>query len=265
VFKSLLENGPKATALLSFCVLMLTVLHDWGYFWIIGSKFQSIQTPYDYIANSITWLPLSLGLITLYLVATRLTLMIGRRSRDDFKSTPHRLIQETQNRQYTRVAVLGFVATLLCGSFWYVFRFPVGVLFGTFTIVTGYCSILCVWLRFANFRQSPDLTLVIMILSGFVPLIAGMSFAGGVVEAIDALSSFNKNVYGLKQKDVPDRHVLLLRSLDKGVLTYDLASSQIAFTRWDSLIGIDHATIPILSHRGFCGATEHICSPPEAP
>jgi hypothetical protein len=55
--KSILDNGPKATALLSFCILMLTVFHDWGYFSIIGVKFQFLQTPYDYIANSITWLP----------------------------------------------------------------------------------------------------------------------------------------------------------------------------------------------------------------
>jgi hypothetical protein len=63
---SVLENGTKATALLSFAVLMLTVFHDWGYYWVVGPKFQSLQTTYDYIASSITWLPLSLAMLAIY-------------------------------------------------------------------------------------------------------------------------------------------------------------------------------------------------------
>jgi hypothetical protein len=55
-----LDNVPKAVAILSFAVLIVTVLYDWGYFWVVGLRFQSLQTPYDQLANSIEWLPYSL-------------------------------------------------------------------------------------------------------------------------------------------------------------------------------------------------------------
>ena len=58
--KDALDNAPKAIAILSFAVLIVTVLHDWGYFWVVGLRFQSVQTAYDHLANSIEWLPYSL-------------------------------------------------------------------------------------------------------------------------------------------------------------------------------------------------------------
>src|SRR5947209_5946132 len=56
----LLDNVPKAIALLSATALLLTIVHDWGYFWIVGNRYLSIQTPYDHLTNSIEWLPQAL-------------------------------------------------------------------------------------------------------------------------------------------------------------------------------------------------------------
>jgi hypothetical protein len=68
--KNLIDNLGKFIAALSFALLTVTVLHDWGYFWLLGSRFQCIQTPYDYLANAIEWLPLHLALFLLALLCS---------------------------------------------------------------------------------------------------------------------------------------------------------------------------------------------------
>jgi hypothetical protein len=67
--KEILDLVPKAIALLSFAVLALTVVHEWGYFWVLGSHFQAVASAYDYFSNSILWLPQNLLLLLLGLGA----------------------------------------------------------------------------------------------------------------------------------------------------------------------------------------------------
>jgi hypothetical protein len=267
VLKSFLENGPKTTALLSFFVLMLTVFHDWGYFWIIGSKFQSVQTPYDYIANSITWLPLSLALVALHVgaVGALVNFTIQRPTdQHDFQSAPLRIIRAKIKKQFDTIAIAGTVTTLLMGACSYVYKFPHKELFGSFALMTAYVAIFAALVPRAAFWDPLKQDFRLALLISAVPIIVILSFIGGVGEALYSLSS-RQNVYALRQKDASYKQVSLLRSLDKGVLTYDFGNHQIAFTRWDVLNGIDHAIFPAQHKGSTCDVTEHICSTPEPP
>jgi hypothetical protein len=266
VLKSLVENGPKATALLSFFVLMLTVFHDWGYFWIIGSKFQSLQTPYDYITNSITWLPLSLALLALYVGASGFIIsqLISRRSTVEFDSQPPNLRRAWLRQQLYRLTMLCAGLTLVSGAIWYVTKFPIAPVFGACTFVSVYVMIACVFYARATRYEWSQAVVPLTALISFVPIIVGLSFMGGLVEALAALSS-RQNVYALRQKAVPDKQVLLLRSLDKGALTYNLRDNKIAFTRWDDLVGIDHTFFPARREGSICNFTDHICNAAETP
>jgi len=236
VFKSLLENGPKATALLSFFVLMLTVFHDWGYFWIIGSKFQSLQTPYDYIANSITWLPVSLALVALYFGVVRLLLEVILQIRrtdeyDDSQSAPLRITRLNLKKRFNPVAIIGAVTTLVMGATSYVAKFPEKELFGSLAVMTAYAAVFSALVpRAAFWDQSLKQDIRLAILIWFGPMIVILTFVGGVAEAMYSLST-RHNVYALRQKDAAYKQVSVLRSLDKGVLMYDVLNHRIAFTR----------------------------------
>jgi len=99
----------------------------------------------------------------------------------------------------------------------------------------------------------------------FLPAILGLAFALGQVEALFSIYSLS-NVYALTEKDrAVTKHVLLLRSLDKGVLTYDLGAKKVVFMRWDALTSVDHVFHPPKIDPTFCEITEHICANPESP
>jgi hypothetical protein len=153
--------------------------------------------------------------------------------------------------------------TLFFGASSYVFKFPQKEMCAGLALVAAYVTALTALIPHAAFwdqslKQDSRLTILISV----VPMIVGLSFLGGGLEALYSLSSL-QNVYALRQKGSPDKQVSLLRSLDKGALTYDLGNHRIAFTRWDVLNGIDRAIFP---NRGsICDVTDHICSAPESP
>lgn len=129
--KSLLENGPKALALMSFSAVVVTMFHDWGYYWIIGSKFQSVRTPYDYIANSIAWLPLSLSIFAVYVfVAVAVGSFFARRRGEDADVMPNNSWARARIKlRFARVAMFGAVVTVIAAVSYYFLRSPFNVLF----------------------------------------------------------------------------------------------------------------------------------------
>jgi hypothetical protein len=46
--KGLLERFPTVAAVLSFSVLILTVVHECGYFFVVGAHFQTLVSATDY-------------------------------------------------------------------------------------------------------------------------------------------------------------------------------------------------------------------------
>jgi hypothetical protein len=56
--KCTFDNSTKLVAVLPFLLLVVSTVHDWGYFLVIGPKLRSIQTTYDYVTNALDWLPL---------------------------------------------------------------------------------------------------------------------------------------------------------------------------------------------------------------
>jgi hypothetical protein len=91
----LLDNGSTVVGLLSFAILTLSVFHDWGYFWVVGLRFQSMQTPYDYLANSIEWLPLHLGGLIFTGLVSWVSILLGRTDNDYLSG-----VQRSKNRRW---------------------------------------------------------------------------------------------------------------------------------------------------------------------
>jgi len=80
-----LERIPSLLAVATFAALSFVVAHEWGYFGVIGTEFQSFFTTYDYISE----LLVSLGPSFVALLAI-LALHVAILRSDDFNPKPQR-------------------------------------------------------------------------------------------------------------------------------------------------------------------------------
>jgi hypothetical protein len=265
LLKTTLEDGPKFVAALSFCLLALTVFHDWGYFWIIGSKFQTLQTPYDFVANSIAWLPESLAIIGLYAVISNIVFARLVRRRVSTPNAGSLAERRREIRKSFRALVVmrwtSLIGAISVAALAYVLRFPGGVLFGCGAFALLYIFFAMPVLLSRRFKEiSGEWRFVLF----SMPFVVYLAFISGTAEAIVAISNF-ANVYSIAKKDGSKLQILLLRNLDKGALVYDLAAQQALFIRWDDLTTIGHPVIFPRRHQNtlLCTISPYGCESPE--
>jgi hypothetical protein len=65
--KAFLDNFAAVLASATLALLLLSVCHEYGYFWGVGSRFQTFVSTTDYFSNAILWLPVLLILLYAYL------------------------------------------------------------------------------------------------------------------------------------------------------------------------------------------------------
>jgi hypothetical protein len=66
--KPVLDKFPTIITASTFFVLVLAVTHEWGYFWVIGTHFQTLMSPSDYLSSGLLWLPY-LGIWCFFVIA----------------------------------------------------------------------------------------------------------------------------------------------------------------------------------------------------
>jgi hypothetical protein len=57
--KAFLEHFAAIIGSVTVSVLALSMSHEYGYFWTIGSQYQALLTTADYFANGVLWLPVA--------------------------------------------------------------------------------------------------------------------------------------------------------------------------------------------------------------
>jgi hypothetical protein len=55
--KAFLDNFAAILGATTAALLLVSVMHEYGYFWIVGSRFQTFLSTTDYFSNAILWLP----------------------------------------------------------------------------------------------------------------------------------------------------------------------------------------------------------------
>jgi hypothetical protein len=232
----LFERFPTVLAAISFAVLITTVVHEWGYFSVVGIHFQALVSATDYLANSILWLPQTLlivggGLVSGYIVGGWLgssgaefsVVAPPHKHREADKAVGFLLSWTALVFQSLLVGLLVGIAlisalvdpligmplilmfVLPMGTRTYISRWP-GTLSGTaiFGIVTG-------------------------------PLMLGAAFAFGVVEGRLDLKG-TKDLVRIERKDAAvGNEVQLLRSFDRGILVHKVIDGRVEFIRWDEV------------------------------
>jgi hypothetical protein len=230
------DNSTKLVALLSLVLIVIATVHDWGYFYVIGPKFRSIQTTYDYITSVIEWLP-ALTVFAIFLVASSFlmsrsrifeTLLWGGAPGNAGFDDHQRI--SAQRRRRTYVMRVFIPNTILIGLFGLLLPFPAYLGIIATVISVSLVAGTAIFLE-EQFPASKRLVGAVSLIPFF--------FCVGIVDGYWATIT-PADVHGLKLKGGEIRHASVLRTFEKGVLTWNPSTETVQFIRWDQIDELDH-------------------------
>jgi hypothetical protein len=233
--KNLIDNLGKFIAALSFALVTVTVLHDWGYFWVLGSRFQSIQTPYDHLANAIEWLPLHLAIFLLAFLLSFVLRALGRKPEEH--AFPSGIMEKTRWKNARNSAAFSGVSLLLTA---------LGIILVTTQGVIGVGVAIILFACYMTvsplvvFRIPPS---AVNYFLWFIPVVLIVAFITGGIDALTSIES-SSNIYRIVPKDSPPFNANLLRSLDKGLLMWDGSTQRVILMRWEGVSEVSHFITP---------------------
>jgi hypothetical protein len=220
--KELLDAAPKYITVVSFLVLTVTVVHEYGYFVIIGSHLQTIATTYDYLANAFIWLPTAMGAV--FALQALETAMPIEKARTDAGTTTYQIKHHGLFYFVWILAGIGVLMYLLLG--------------GTTVAlsVTTLVGLTAIYFLTRNLKGDRE-KLTAYRLTAFGIYLALLAYGYGVRTGYLDLAK-SEDVYAIEQKDGQGpafRQLVLLRIFEKGLLVRDLPAQRVEFLRWDSV------------------------------
>jgi hypothetical protein len=264
MFREWLDYAPKAVAAFSFALLTLTIVHEWGFFWVIGPYFQSLVSAYDYLSSAVLWLPQNLLIILAIVIIRALAIKLtqgrlGFWPREDGPRAAG-LTKEDQ-RKFQRVAL----STIILGA-------AVAIL--TFFFLTEYVTLFYafaffnlwfgVFALFHNEQYSLGRTKASLIL--ILPVALVFVFAEGAADAEWAMTSFENRAYKITYKEPANESLFayVIRTLDKGIIIRDPINNRTEFIRWETIrsVGTFHNVQPNNGISGSCLEFHILCKAP---
>jgi hypothetical protein len=214
------EKIPSLLAVATFSALSLTVAHEWGYFGIIGTDFQSLFTTYDYLSE----LLVAIGPAFVAL-AVLLAIHVAAMRADNFKAVG----RSTAKSKWVR---------FISDWFWEIFYSIMFVLVLLFSDETTrfyvYLVVGLIWTRaigyvyghdhFAKFKMTP-VGLLLLGLPAFMLCAYGLGRDGAYRDLKQTAAQYRLH---LKSR-AASQSVILLRLLDKGLVVLDPVSKAVAF------------------------------------
>jgi hypothetical protein len=219
------RKTPREVIHLFSPVILMSMSHEYGYFWVIGRQFQTFLTTSDYFNNAVLWLP---GMAIVLWGYLDWDVLLGKRT----------------------LAPPGFN---LPGAivFLIIFSFPV---FGFFYLAPDFpytylMPFVLLWLAYGPRIfpvKEPDPDLIRHAKRAFVivPVLAVMLFAWGISQAQTDLKSTDEP-YTLEMKRGAPLVRNILRTFDKGILVRDTVYNQIEFVNWDEVSQITRFKAPL--------------------
>jgi hypothetical protein len=260
--KEFVESIPKIIGLFSVSALALSISHEFGYYQVVGAEFRQLLSTSDYIANIAIWAPETVAYL---FVVSILNLLINK---DDWNALvtypdikPKKTIPERiQNFFWWSLVFSAVIATI--------FGAP-AIFLQTFVFVIILMASAWIWtvsylIRNIVFFQSLPRAILAVLLFG--PALVISSYLSGVHEAYEIFFSGVRGTHliSLVGED-SQQPVFFLRSLDKGILLRDPASSRTKFVRWDQITKISAASGGPRTQSLFCQVTGLLCGQGTSP
>ena len=136
---------------------------------------------------------------------------------------------------------------------------PINIVLASIAYIT-----LITWLsNFTSvFRNRGNAVFIYLIIS---PVFVTITFSSGALEAELAVRS-TSNVYRVEIKNSAPTTLILLRSLEKGVLVWDRADNRATLVRWEQIDRISHfVSTAKPSQPLICGIVKALCFEDEPP
>ncbi|BAM89626.1 hypothetical protein S58_36330 [Bradyrhizobium oligotrophicum S58] len=222
--EKLLENFAKSIAALSAAMILLSVVHEFGYFAYVGSFFQTFVTATDYFTNAILWMPI--GIITIF----------GWQAWRFILEDPPKIQRNNWKSWIAPLFLVGGPVSI------FVFTssgFPLFYLVGL-----GYLWII-LFDRFVPKVELAPLSVVELrkLLRIGVPIIAAIFTLGYERAKADLDLRTNSQPYIIGIKDVPTGILRIpLRHFDKGLLLSNPVDHRIEFVKWEKVDQISKPT-----------------------
>jgi hypothetical protein len=226
MMQDFLEQFPKLLAFSTFAILSIAVVHEWGYFVVVGWHFLALMTPLDYLTAALLWIPATVliwGFMGLMAYQERV-----RREAAQLGLAP-------KLRWFERVTSFNVMFHLFGITF--LFSAFVGFFLSTThtsELAFAYClALLYAWYFVCKYLVDPIMGNELGLLIHAVPNVVGLIFTMGVVHGYGDLRSKDPTVYLLRtEEDLDDRRFVVWRNLDKGILGKNLANDRIEFYKW---------------------------------
>jgi hypothetical protein len=222
-----LDNFTKLLGLLSFCLIAAATIHDWAYFRIVGSKFRSIQTTYDYITYTIEWIPLIFFILAVSWLAA--VFLAPRTTLFDEEGLSGQGIRRLRRHRFVFAFFFSCCAVPL-----FIYSLVKPHPFNLYLIGLAILPIISGAYLFVYHSQSANF------FPFFAVLMSATIYTYGLLEgATDSVGNIS-DVHSLQLKGAPERQVMLLRSFEKGVLIRSPSDNRIEFIKWDQIEKLSH-------------------------
>jgi hypothetical protein len=248
--KAFLENFAAIVGSISVALLAMSVSHEYGYFWSIGSQFQTFLTTTDYLANGVLWLPLAV----LFLYGS------GNwwRLKDEEVSAaiPKR---DWRNWKSWIEPGIGFAIFGTATAF---FSWPLNYFSAISALgiaLIAWSKIWRSWIPSKDKIEEPFWSWVAQLVRLGPPVVIGMFLYGSVDAGNDLARVDQPYVFRLKKADHNELRIFL-RNFDRGVLVRDAISNMVEFYKWEDVESIGRPA-PQKSRTVICWITGLMCNP----
>jgi hypothetical protein len=212
--KTFLENFAAALGMATVGLLLLSITHEYGYFWVVGSKFQMLLSTTDYFSNAILWIPFLVIVTYGYL---DWDVLLGKRR--------YEIGRGWWNKIWFALMFGSPVVAFFFYEHVWIFTFILPAIWVWVAWIAGK-------LPYSNAEiEGQRLVHRAMVVT---PVVALVSFGGGVTQGQTALETFDEP-YQLELKQGIKINRIVLRTFDKGVLVRDPSENRIEFIKWEEL------------------------------
>jgi hypothetical protein len=210
--KEWIDRAPGIFAIGTASVLLLTVLHELGYFLVVGFKFQSFLSVSDYFANSILWLPYFALFFLLGVAWGEFT----------------RPTQRGVSRPSLKIFVVLVIALAVVAL---IFDFLAGV------ALLAAIGAITYFVRFLKRSKDADREVPswVIYLGVTVPIVGALAFLNGVSDGRNDLKANGPHASLHMKSESLDEDVIIFRTFDRGLLAMNTASKLVEFFRWEEI------------------------------
>lgn len=229
-------------------LLVMSVSHELGYFYIVGSQFQTFLTTTDYLSNAVVYLPMALVFAYGWIDWTKLRETTEPQTPKDWKNW----------KTWIAPCLFWFffvfmITTTTWPPLWSSMYYFVTI----FVLVWGRT-----WKNVFPFTVAEP-TDLIYVLRQLVrlgpPLIVGM-FVYGYVEASGDVSTYkNPYIFAFKGNEAEHDPRIFLRNFDRGVLIRNPTDNRVEFVKWDDVISISKLGSGLPARPLYCWLFKNLC------